>query len=532
MSVPIWFGNFVSDWLQIMLLVVASTALSTVFRLRAPRVLLAYWQSLLVACLLLPLLQPWKHLTAGSSAGAAMTTITFESVPAAAAGFHPSLYRVFFAVLVAGMLIRLTWLAVGVSKLRAICRTARPLDPLPPCVGELKSRIGVSAVLYMAPRLDGPATFGIRPASILLPERFPTLPEPCQRAIAGHELLHVARHDWILNLGEELILTLFWFHPAVAWVVNRIRLSREQTVDAEVVRLFSARKPYMNALLEVATGGLVSTPWAAPTFLKERQLVNRIELLVKEGTMSKLRLSLSLCTMISMLILAGGVGVWAFPLRAPWRVIAPAAEPAGEEAASVAASTLTVVKKVRPVYPAEAKKTGVEGVVTLRATIERDGSVSNLEVVSGPPLLVKAALDAVRQWRYKPGEKVVITDVNITFSLLDKAAAAPQASANRGEHTVTDAHPAEGVTRPQAIFKPDPPYTKEAKDAKIQGVVVLRISVDANGNVTDAEVEKGLDKGLDESAVNTLKTWKFKPATKNDKPISSKVTIEVDFKLY
>jgi len=532
MSAPLWFANFLSYCLQVILLVLAGTALPALFRMRAPRVLLAYWQGLLVVCLLLPLLQPWKHLTAGSTAGAGITTISFESVPAAAAGFHPSLYRIFFAVLVAGMLIRLAWLAVGLGRLRAICRAARPLDPLPPCVGELKSRIDVSAVLYLAPRLDGPATFGIRPASILLPERFPTLGEPFQRAIAGHELLHVARHDWMYNLGEELILTLFWFHPGVAWVVNRIRLSREQAVDAEVVRLFSARKPYMSALLEVATGGLVPAPWTAPTFLKERQLANRIELLVKEVTMSKLRLSLSLCTMISMLILAGGAGVWAFPLRAPWRVTAPAAEPAGEEAAPVAASTLKVVKKVRPVYPAEAKKAGVEGVVTLRATIEKDGSVSNLEVVSGPPQLVKAALDAVRQWRYEPSEKAIITDVKINFSLLDKAAAAPQASANRGEAAMTDTHPAEGVTRPQVISKTDPPYTKEAKDAKVQGTVILRITVDANGNVTDAEVEKGLDKGLDENAVNTLKTWKFKPATKNGKPVSSKLSVEVSFKFF
>jgi TonB family protein len=97
---------------------------------------------------------------------------------------------------------------------------------------------------------------------------------------------------------------------------------------------------------------------------------------------------------------------------------------------------------------------------------------------------------------------------------------------------MTDTHPAEGVTRPQVISKTDPPYTKEAKDAKVQGTVILRITVDANGNVTDAEVEKGLDKGLDENAVNTLKTWKFKPATKNGKPVSSKLSVEVSFKFF
>ena len=182
---------------------------------------------------------------------------------------------------------------------------------------ELESRLRVSPAWYLSPEMESPATFGIRPPSILLPERFPTMDEAFQRAIAGHELLHVARRDWILNLVEELILTVFWFHPAVAWVVNRIRLSREQTVDAEVVRLISARKPYMSALLEIASGGPGPALGAAPTFLKERQLAQRIEMLVKEVTMSKPRLFLSLTAIVGLLILAGGVGVWAFPLRAP-----------------------------------------------------------------------------------------------------------------------------------------------------------------------------------------------------------------------
>ena len=213
------------------------------------------------------------------------------------------------------MLFRLAWLALGLGRLRAIRRAAQAFDPLPDGVRELESRLRVSAAWYLSPEMESPATFGIRPPSILLPERFPKLSQAFQRAIAGHELLHVVRRDWILNLAEEFILTAFWFHPGVAWVVNRIRLSREQTVDAEVVRLTHARKPYLNALLEIASGSPGPALGAAPTFLKERQLAQRIELVVKEVTMSKARLCLSLTAIIGLLILAGGVGVWVFPLK-------------------------------------------------------------------------------------------------------------------------------------------------------------------------------------------------------------------------
>ena len=56
----------------------------------------------------------------------------------------------------------------------------------------------------------------------------------------------------------------------------------------------------------------------------------------------------------------------------------------------------------KPVYPQIAKVAGVQGTVVLHAIVSRDGSIQSLQVVSGHPMLVNAALDAVRQWRYKP----------------------------------------------------------------------------------------------------------------------------------
>ncbi len=78
--------------------------------------------------------------------------------------------------------------------------------------------------------------------------------------------------------------------------------------------------------------------------------------------------------------------------------------------------------KVSPVYPALARQTRISGTVRLHAIIAKDGTVQQLEVLSGHPLLVQAALDAVRQWRYQPtllnGEPVEVdTTVDVIFSL-------------------------------------------------------------------------------------------------------------------
>ncbi len=81
-----------------------------------------------------------------------------------------------------------------------------------------------------------------------------------------------------------------------------------------------------------------------------------------------------------------------------------------------------LVSQVRPVYPPDAKLQRVQGLVQLSAVIAKDGTIQTLEVISGDPLLVPSALEAVRQWRYQPtllnGDPVeVITQIDINYTL-------------------------------------------------------------------------------------------------------------------
>ncbi|MBZ5545924.1 MAG: energy transducer TonB [Acidobacteriia bacterium] len=88
------------------------------------------------------------------------------------------------------------------------------------------------------------------------------------------------------------------------------------------------------------------------------------------------------------------------------------------------------------------------------------------------------------------------------------------------------------MTAPIAIYKPEPPYSEEARKAKYQGTVVLWIVVDTAGNVTDQRVVKPLGLGLDEKALETVRTWKFKPALRNGTPVPVRVMVEVSFRLF
>ena len=82
----------------------------------------------------------------------------------------------------------------------------------------------------------------------------------------------------------------------------------------------------------------------------------------------------------------------------------------------------SIITQTRPVYPPLARQARIQGNVVLHAIIDKDGKVAQLEVISGHPLLVQAALDAVKQWRYKPtllnGDPVEVdTTITVTFTM-------------------------------------------------------------------------------------------------------------------
>ena len=89
-----------------------------------------------------------------------------------------------------------------------------------------------------------------------------------------------------------------------------------------------------------------------------------------------------------------------------------------------------------------------------------------------------------------------------------------------------------GVSAPIAIYKPEPPYSEEARKAKYQGSLVMWIVVDAQGRVVKEQIIKPLGMGLDQEALKTVKTWKFIPAKRNGVPVPVQVDVEVTFRLF
>ena len=91
---------------------------------------------------------------------------------------------------------------------------------------------------------------------------------------------------------------------------------------------------------------------------------------------------------------------------------------------------------------------------------------------------------------------------------------------------------ARGVTVPRPIYSPEPAFSDEARKEKAQGMVVLLLVVAADGRTRDIRVRVGLGMGLDENAIEAVRTWKFIPAMLNGKPVDSQIEVEVNFHLY
>lgn len=463
MNGSLWLDNLIAYNLQVGVLALLGTVLPWLLRLCHPRVLLAYWQALLLSVLLLPFLQPWQQSRVILPAlPEPSPMVPISALPAATApgASGPTLAQVVLVVLTGGMLVRGLWVAVGFLRLRTLRRRSRPLVPLPEAVRRMREQLGVFPGFRVSDEVSGPVTFGILQPTILFPGDFESLDPSSQQALACHELMHVRRGDWLFTAVEEFIRVVFWFHPAVWWLVERIQSAREQVVDREVVQVTAARPAYLEALLKVAENRFQFGGIPAPLFLRERQLAYRVALMLQEVSMSRKRLILSLSCMIVLALAGVFLAVRAFPLTAapvvlqeakaaetearaalqnrtstterrshseeherPAVVYTGAAQPQREHPIRVGGNVQAtkLIHQVEPVYPDEALKARVAGIVLVETHINEAGEVWALRLLRGHPLLNGAAIEAVSQWRYSPttlnGEPVpVLATTALRFS--------------------------------------------------------------------------------------------------------------------
>jgi TonB family protein len=433
MTTSLWLRDIASYALQLAVIVAAGAALWQVLGVRHAAVSYGYWRALLLACLLLPLVQPWHAAPApavASSVALVRADDSGERVAGNAAQSAPhrtwpvplSLRALLLAVLAAGAACRGLWLAIGAFGLRRLRRTAQPLEPPPPGIRAAQDRLAIRALVCVSDRVSSPITFGFTRPIVIVPSGVLAMEPELQEAIVCHELLHVRRRDWLKVLGEEAVRTVFWFHPAIWWLIGRIQLSREHVVDEAVIRVTASRDRYVEAMLAVARAQSSIVPTPASLFLRRRFLKRRVAHLLQEATMTTRRLIASVTFSVATLTLVAAFAARTFPLEAQGPPSPPGASSGPVE---IARGGEHLLHGGLPDYPRRAVAQRVEGDVVLDVSIDERGEVSDARVLSGLEELRRAALESVLQWHYAPDKlRSTSAQVALRFRVPDKLPAA------------------------------------------------------------------------------------------------------------
>ena len=186
-----------------------------------------------------------------------------------------------------------------------------------------------------------------------------------------------------------------------------------------------------------------------------------------------------------------------------------------------------LINRVEPVYPELARRARVEGVVILNVRTYEDGRVDQVKVASSrDPLLTRAAIKAVKQWRYQPfysrGKRYpILFTVTVRFQLshgLDNN------DRGREQEKITP------LLKPKIIHKVEPVYPERARSLRIEGIVMLRVRTDNEGNVNSIEVLRSDSTILNQAAIDAVKQWKYQPIYRNGNPIPIVTIVAVIFK--
>ena len=295
------------------------------------------------------------------------------------------------------------------ARLRGIRLRSRPAT-LPP---SLESQWNHHCRRFRTPRarvalsadIKGPATVGLQHPLVLLPFTFLELSsQEDQSAALAHECAHIRRHDFARNLLYELLSLVISWHPLRHLTLARIAETREIVCDALAAEAVAGPERYARSLLRLAAATLAAKPAAthhAIGLCDAHTLERRIMFLTAKRQLPGLSHRFALATAAVLLTLATCTTATALHLGVAPQTSQPASDATGYRI-SGGVMAGQILSRVNPVYPPEARAAGISGSVVLQARIGKDGVVQNLSAISGPAELQAAAIDAVKQWVYRP----------------------------------------------------------------------------------------------------------------------------------
>jgi TonB family protein len=254
----------------------------------------------------------------------------------------------------------------------------------------------------MSSMVESPSVVGwLRPVILLPPATLMGLTSLQLEAIIAHEIAHIRRYDYLVNMVQMLVETLLFYHPAVWWTSKRMRLERELCCDDLAVRFCGNPLRYAKALtrlerLRLSTPNVAMASTGGPLLYRIQRLMG---VNGKEHGPSRLPA-----------LLAIGIGVLCLALNVTWV--------RGQDSPGVKVDlgSSSLIHRTPVRYPEAVQKQGITGTVQLEVKLDASGNVSDARVLSGPEELRKTALESVLNWHFTSDAARGTRQISISFS--------------------------------------------------------------------------------------------------------------------
>lgn len=434
-------------------------------------------------------------------------------------------------------------LLVGLARLRWLASRARVVDS-GPCwqLGEeLRRACGLPRPmrLLVSDRATVPATWGWRRPRVLLPARATQWSRARLQIVLTHELAHVVRGDWAMQLAGEGLRALYWFNP-LTWIVGRrLRIESERACDDAVLAAGVQPAQYATHLLALARDARGRGPWLpAPAMARSSSLEGRIHAMLN-ATQSRRPVSrpartATVAALVALTIALGGLRAQATFYSLSGTVLDPTnrvlpgarlvltntASGAKHEVRSDAAGEFEFVGLPPGAYGLEASLVGFATLalnLDIAADTERTlqlelGSVHETITVSGEavatpdPSTAQAREEAVRRFT--------------AFMEREKARCAAE-----GTPTAVGGN----ILAPRKLLDVRPIYPASLRAAGIDGTVTMDAVIGTDGLVRELRNIKGPHPDLEAAAADAVRQWRFSTTLLNCEPVEVEMHVTTNF---
>jgi TonB family protein len=379
-------------------------------------------------------------------------------------------------------------------------------------------RVHAMVGLVVTDRVKSPILFGfIRPRVLLPADLVRELPIERLRYILLHELAHLKRRDIPVGWVLAFLQSLHWFNPLVWWAFGRMRFDRELACDEKVLAYVpdGERRDYGDVLIGMLErfNHIHRLPAIAGILENKDQLKRRLVMI------KKFRRPVSReIIMFTALLAALSIAL----LTEPQSLISQSSAQSGSIRVYTGGDAQNETDDLQ--LPEFIITVGFVD-TPLAGFFKVMAEAGGVNIVVNPAIEGNVTINDTLPWNQ-------ILDIVLANHGLKKIVEGDLIRIVRKEIVSDDSSMFVHIKNPEVLERPTPDYTKEAREARIEGVVVLSVIIRDDGTVDNIVVNKGLGYGLDESAIETVATrWRFSPATRDGVPIDHPAKIEISFSL-